>query len=36
MSLEITAQCLACHFSRSVETARKLGDEKTAEAFART
>ena len=29
------AQCLLCHFRRNVETARNLGDEETATAFAR-
>jgi uncharacterized protein with ATP-grasp and redox domains len=29
------AQCLICHFRRNVETARSLGDEETATAFAR-
>jgi uncharacterized protein with ATP-grasp and redox domains len=29
------AQCLVCHFRRNVETARSLGDEETATAFAR-
>lgn len=29
------AQCMACNFRRSVETARKLGDDHTATAFAR-
>ena len=29
------AQCLLCHFRRNVETARQLGDEATATAFAR-
>jgi uncharacterized protein with ATP-grasp and redox domains len=29
------AQCLVCHFRRNVETARTLGDEATATAFAR-
>ena len=29
------AQCLLCHFRRNVETARSLGDEETATAFAR-
>ena len=29
------AQCLLCHFRRNVETARTLGDEETATAFAR-
>lgn len=35
MSLEITAQCMLCHFRRNVETARSLGDEATATAFAK-
>lgn len=35
MSLGMTAQCMLCHFRRNVETARSLGDEETATAFAR-
>lgn len=35
MSIGISTQCLECHFSRNLETARSLGDEKTAMAFAR-
>ena len=35
MSLGMDAQCMLCHFKRNVETARSLGDEATATAFAR-
>ena len=35
MTMEITAQCMLCHFRRNVETARSLGDEATATAFAK-
>ncbi len=35
MSLGMDAQCMLCHFRRNVETARSLGDEETATAFAR-
>lgn len=35
MSIGMDAQCLVCHFRRNVETARTLGDEETATAFAR-
>lgn len=35
MSIGMDAQCLVCHFRRNVETARTLGDEATATAFAR-
>lgn len=35
MSLGMDAQCLLCHFRRNVETARSLGDESTATAFAK-
>ena len=35
MSLGMDAQCMLCHFRRNVETARRLGDEETATAFAR-
>lgn len=35
MSLGMDAQCMLCHFRRNVETARALGDEETATAFAR-
>ncbi len=35
MSMEMNAQCLVCHFRRNVETARSLGDEATATAFAK-
>ncbi len=35
MSFGMDAQCLMCHFRRNVETARRLGDEATATAFAR-
>ncbi len=31
----MTTQCLECHFTRTLATARALGDEKTAMAFAR-
>lgn len=35
MSIGINTQCLECHLRRNLETARSLGDEKTAMAFAR-
>ena len=35
MSIGMDAQCLLCHFRRNVETARKMGDEATATAFAK-
>lgn len=35
MSLEMNTECLLCHLRRNVETARALGDEATATAFAR-
>ena len=35
MSLKMDAQCMLCHFRRNVETARSLGDEETATAFAK-
>ena len=35
MSVALNAQCLVCHLRRNVETARKLGDEVTATAFAK-
>lgn len=35
MSIGMDAQCMLCHFRRNVETARSLGDEDTATAFAR-
>ncbi len=35
MSLEMNTECLLCHLRRNVETARSLGDEKTATAFAK-
>ena len=35
MSLGMDAQCLLCHFRRNVETARAMGDEATATAFAK-
>ena len=35
MSIGMDAQCLLCHFRRNVETARSLGDESTATAFAK-
>ena len=35
MSVGINTQCLLCHFRRNVETARSLGDESTATAFAK-
>ncbi len=31
----LTTKCLECHFTRSLATARELGDEKTAMAFAK-
>ncbi|MBQ3214974.1 MAG: DUF89 family protein [Oscillospiraceae bacterium] len=36
MSLGMDAQCMLCHFRRNVETARSMGDEETATAFARS
>lgn len=35
MSIGMDAQCYLCHMRRNVETARKLGDEATATAFAK-
>ena len=35
MSIPIDARCLQCHFNKSVELARTLGDEATALAFAK-
>ncbi|MBQ6851573.1 MAG: DUF89 family protein [Oscillospiraceae bacterium] len=35
MSIEINTECLLCHLRRNLETARSLGDEQTAMAFAR-
>lgn len=35
MSVALDAQCLVCHLRRNVETARKLGDDATATAFAK-
>ena len=35
MSIGMDAQCYLCHLRRNVETARSLGDEKTATAFAK-
>ena len=35
MSVGLNAQCMACHLSRSVETARALGDDAAATAFAK-
>ena len=35
MSIGMDAQCYLCHLRRNVETARSLGDEETATAFAR-
>ena len=35
MSIGMDAQCYLCHMRRNVETARSLGDEATAAAFAR-
>ncbi len=35
MSCAIDTQCLECHFRRALSTARELGDEKTAMAFAK-
>ena len=35
MSMTMDAQCMVCHFKRNVDTARTLGDEATATAFAK-
>lgn len=35
MSIRLNTQCLQCHLRRSLETARSLGDEATAMAFAK-
>lgn len=35
MSIGMDAQCYLCHLRRNVQTARSLGDEKTATAFAK-
>lgn len=35
MAIEMNTRCILCHLSRNLETARKLGDEATAMAFAR-
>ena len=35
MSVFATTQCLLCHLERNIQLARKLGDEKTATAFAK-
>lgn len=35
MSVPIDSQCLVCHLRRNVETARRVGDEASATAFAR-
>ncbi len=35
MSIGMDAQCYLCHMRRNLETARKLGDEETATAFAK-
>lgn len=35
MAIEMNTGCLQCHMNRCLETARSLGDEKTAMAFAR-
>ncbi len=35
MANQLTTQCLECHFTRTLATARELGDEKTAMAFAK-
>ena len=35
MSIPIDARCLQCHFNKSVDLARSLGDEATALAFAK-
>lgn len=35
MRITLDAQCLVCHLRRNVETARKLGDDDTATAFAK-
>ncbi len=35
MSMTMDAQCMVCHFKRNVDTARTLGDDATATAFAK-
>ncbi len=35
MAKELTSGCFECHFSHTMQTARSLGDEKTAMAFAK-
>lgn len=35
MRMTMDAQCMVCHFKRNVDTARALGDEATATAFAK-
>lgn len=35
MGIKMDTKCLLCHLQRNIETARKLGDEETATAFAR-
>ncbi len=35
MAHQLTTKCLECHFSKTMDTARSLGDEKTAMAFAK-
>ena len=35
MGMKMDTQCILCHLRRNIETARKLGDEETATAFAR-
>lgn len=35
MAIKMNTQCLLCHMRRNIETARSLGDEETATAFAR-
>ena len=35
MSVELDSFCYGCHYRRNVATARSLGDEATATAFAR-
>ena len=35
MSIKLNAECILCHLRRNLETARSLGDEETATAFAK-
>lgn len=35
MSLKLNTECILCHLQRNLETARSLGDEETATAFAK-